>query len=58
MKKALYHFLGLMMMTAILLTGCQSKPLGPMREVPVGQAYAEGKEIYFTHTEASDAAIE
>ena len=57
MKINLYRFLGLMLMAAILLTGCQSKPLGSMREVPVGQAYAEGKEIYFTHTEASDPAI-
>jgi hypothetical protein len=58
MKKGLYQlFLGFMMMTAMILTGCQSKPLAPMREVPVGQAYAEGKEIYFTHTEASDAGI-
>jgi len=57
MKKGLYRFLGFMMMTAMILTGCQSKPLAPMGEVPVGRAYAEGKEIYFTHTEASDAGI-
>ncbi len=25
--------------------------------VPAGRAYAEGKEIYFTHTEASDPGI-
>ena len=57
MKKALNQVFGVMMVAALILTGCQSKPLGPMREVPVGQAYAEGKEIYFTHTEASDPAI-
>jgi len=57
MKKGLYQIVCIMMITGMILTGCQSKPLGPMREVPVGQAYAEGKEIYFTHTEASDAAI-
>ena len=26
-------------------------------QVPAGKAYAEGKEIYFSHTEASDPAI-
>lgn len=26
-------------------------------QVPAGRAYAEGKEIYFTHTEASDQGI-
>jgi hypothetical protein len=57
MKKTLNQVFGVMMVAALILTGCQSKPLGPMREVPVGQAYAEGKEIYFTHTEASDPAI-
>jgi hypothetical protein len=57
MKKGSHHFLRLMLTTAILLTGCQSKPLAPMGEVPVGRAYAEGKEIYFTHTEASDPDI-
>jgi hypothetical protein len=57
MKKGLYRFMGFMMMTAMFLTGCQSKPVAPMGEVPVGRAYAEGKEIYFTHTEASDAGI-
>ena len=30
---------------------------GSYAQVPAGRAYAEGKEIYFTHTEASDPAI-
>jgi hypothetical protein len=46
-----------MKITGMILTGCQSKPLEPMGEVPIGRAYADGKEIYFTHTEASDAEI-
>ena len=28
-----------------------------MRQVPAGRAYADGKEIFFTHTEASDTGI-
>ena len=27
------------------------------QELPAGMAYAEGKEIYFVHTEASDAGV-
>jgi hypothetical protein len=29
----------------------------PKAELPAGMAYAEGKEIYFVHTEASDAGV-
>lgn len=29
----------------------------PKAQLPAGKAYAEGKEIYFVHTEVSDAAI-
>ena len=32
-------------------------PPATYAQVPAGKAYAEGKEIYFTHTEASDPAI-
>lgn len=42
-----------------LLVACstQSQGAGTFAQVPAGLAYAEGKEIYFTHTEASDAGI-
>jgi len=40
----------------VLISACQSnRP--QTASMPVGKAYAEGKEIYFTHTEASDAEI-
>jgi hypothetical protein len=44
---------------SILLVGCstQAQDTGTFAQVPAGKAYAEGKEIYFTHTEASDAGI-
>lgn len=29
----------------------------PMAELPAGKAWADGKEIYFVHTEASDAGV-
>lgn len=43
----------------VLLAGCTTsgQGSGEYASVPVGKAYAEGKEIYFTHTEASDADI-
>ena len=43
----------------ILLAACntQAQSTGSYAQVPAGRAYAEGKEIYFTHTEASDPAI-
>jgi hypothetical protein len=43
----------------VLLAACnaQGQASGSYASVPAGKAYAEGKEIFFTHTEASDAAI-
>jgi hypothetical protein len=57
MKKVLYQILTVVMVSAFILSGCQNKPMGNTAKVPVGRAYAEGKEIYFTHTEASDSDI-
>ena len=50
--------IGLLAM-AVLLAGCnaQTQSTGSFAQVPAGMAYAEGKEIYFSHTEVSDAAI-
>jgi hypothetical protein len=42
----------------VLLTACAPQQRGPAKaELPAGKAYAEGKEIYFVHTEASDAGV-
>ena len=42
----------------VLLTACAPKAAEmPKAELPAGKAYAEGKEIYFVHTEASDAGV-
>jgi hypothetical protein len=41
----------------ILLTACSTQQ-GPVKaELPAGKAYADGKEIYFIHTEASDPDV-
>jgi hypothetical protein len=44
---------------AALVSACNAQPAttGTYAQVPAGKAYAEGKEIYFTHTEASDSGI-
>lgn len=51
--------LGAVFLLSILLAACsaQTQAAGEFAQVPAGMAYAEGKEIYFTHTEASDPAI-
>ena len=53
-------FLALLVLS-ILLVSCNanaSAGAAPNTAViPAGRAYAEGKEIYFSHTEASDAGI-
>lgn len=51
----------LILVLAILLvslSACAPQPSGPAKaELPAGKAYAEGKEIFFVHTEASDAGV-
>ena len=41
-----------------IVVGCAPKSSGPAKaELPAGKAYAEGKEIFFIHTEASDLLV-
>jgi len=40
-----------------LLSACAPKQVGMTAIMPVGRAYTDGQEIYFMHTEASDADI-
>ena len=42
----------------VLLSACAPQQNGPAKaELPVDKGYADGNEIYFTHTEASDAKL-
>jgi hypothetical protein len=42
----------------LLVVACAPQQSGPAKaELPAGKAYADGHEIYFVHTEASDAAV-
>ena len=41
-----------------ILAACAPEKSGPAKaELPAGKAYADGKEIYFVHTEASDLEV-
>ena len=56
MKTSLYRLLAVVMFLAVVLAACTTAQAGPVKaELPVDKAYANGKEIYFVHTEASDA---
>jgi hypothetical protein len=55
MKK---HTLFIIAALTFIVVACAPQPSGPAKaELPAGKAYAEGKEIYFIHTEASDAGV-
>ncbi|MEJ5225829.1 MAG: hypothetical protein WHV44_15330 [Anaerolineales bacterium] len=42
----------------VLLAACApASQTMPKAELPAGKAYADGKEIYFVHTEASDPGV-
>jgi hypothetical protein len=47
------------MLAALALSACSgaAQSAGNFAQLPAGKAYAEGKEIFFAHTEASDAGI-
>jgi hypothetical protein len=44
-------------LVAMLLSACSAQQAPAKAELPAGKAFADGKEIYFVHTEASDPAI-
>ena len=48
----------LVLVLSVFLAACAPAQSGPATaELPAGKAYADGKEIYFVHTEVSDADI-
>ena len=48
----------LLVTLTLIVTACAPQQSGPAKaELPAGKAYADGKEIYFVHTEASDAGV-
>lgn len=58
MKPNLYPRFVLIALLVVVLTACAAQQSGPAKaELPVDKAYAEGKEVYFTHTEVSDEKL-
>ena len=58
MKHNLFPRFVLIALLVVVLSACAAQQGGPAKaELPVDKGYAEGKEIYFTHTEASDAEL-
>ncbi len=54
----LKKWIALLTVLTVLLTACAPKQkMGTTAIMPAGMAYAEGREIYFMHTEASDADV-
>jgi hypothetical protein len=53
------RFIGILVLLAtVLLAACAPKQeMGMTAVMPVGRAYAEGQEIFFMHTEASDPDV-
>lgn len=48
----------ILLVVLIALTACAPQQSGPAKaELPAGKAWADGKEIYFVHTEASDTGV-
>lgn len=47
----------LMLIAGLAACNGQAQTTGEFAQIPAGLAYADGKEIYFTHTEASDEGI-
>jgi hypothetical protein len=56
MKRIYWIWLTVLLVTS--LAACAPAQSGPAKaELPAGKAYAEGKQIYFVHTEASDPGV-
>jgi hypothetical protein len=51
------RLLSSLLILTVLLSACASQSGPAKAELPAGKGYAEGKEIYFIHTEASDQAV-
>ena len=58
MKTNKFPLFVLIALIAVLLSACAAQQSRSAKaEVPVDKGYAEGKEIYFTHTEASNSEL-
>lgn len=59
MKKTLLSISIIVLVSVIFLTACSTANDSsiPYASIPAGKAYADGQEIYFSHTEVSDPGV-
>jgi len=57
MRNKILLTLTVLLLAGLALSACSAQSEMPTVLLPAGMAYAEGKEIYFIHTEASDAEV-
>jgi hypothetical protein len=50
-------FMVLLLPAMILLSACSRATAPNYAEIPAGKAYADGEQIYFSHTEVSDPGV-
>ena len=55
MNRKLFALITLAVLGIVVLAGCNKPDHSTKAEIPVDKGYAEGKEIYYTHTEVSNA---
>jgi hypothetical protein len=55
--KKLSTILIVMVLSALVLSACARTTAPNFAEIPAGKAYYDGKEIFFSHTEVSDAGV-
>ena len=54
-KTTLFAFV--LLVAVLVLSACSSAPAPNFAEIPAGKAYADGEEIFFSHTEVSDPGV-
>jgi hypothetical protein len=59
MKRKTIFVLVVVALFTVVLTACSANAGSniPYASIPAGRAYAEGKEVYFSHTEVSDPGV-
>jgi hypothetical protein len=56
MKKSLV-WVGLSLMVGLFVSACSRASAPNFAEIPAGKAFVDGEEIFFSHTEVSDASV-
>ena len=55
--KKIFLMIGLTLLLGSLISACSRTSAPNFAEIPAGKAFADGEEIFFSHTEVSDASV-